>query len=40
MTIDPATGNREPATVVVLSTDRAGRFQVDAAWAAAVGAKV
>lgn len=39
VTIDPATGNRDPATVVVLSTDRAGKFQIDPTWAKAVGAK-
>lgn len=38
VTIDPATGDREPATVVVLSVDAAGAFHVDAGWAAAVGA--
>lgn len=38
--IDPATGNREPATVVVLSTDRGGNFHLNTAWAKAVGARV
>ena len=39
VTIDPTTGNREPATVVVLSSDKGGAFHVDASWAKAVGAK-
>jgi len=40
VTIDPATGNREPATVVVLRTDRRGGFHVDADWARAVDARI
>ncbi|MFM8303032.1 MAG: branched-chain amino acid ABC transporter substrate-binding protein [Actinomycetota bacterium] len=40
VTIDPATGNREPATVVVLETDKAGEFRIDQDWATAVGAQV
>lgn len=38
--IDPTTLNREPATVVVLRTDRRGRFLVDPAWAEAVDAQI
>lgn len=38
VTIDPATGNRDPATVVVTSVDEEGNFHVDSEWAAAVGA--
>jgi len=38
VTIDPANGNREPATVVFLDANSAGEFHVDKAWAAAVGA--
>jgi ABC-type branched-subunit amino acid transport system substrate-binding protein len=37
-TIDPANGNREPATVVFLDANDAGEFHVDKAWATAVGA--
>lgn len=33
--VEPGTGNREPATVVVTSTDAAGRLHVDADWAKA-----
>jgi hypothetical protein len=29
VTIDPATGNRDPATVVVTSVDADGNFHVD-----------
>jgi len=39
VTIDPSTGNREPATVVVLEVDKAGNFQIDKSWSKAVGAK-
>jgi branched-chain amino acid transport system substrate-binding protein len=38
--IDPATGNREPATVVVLATTRQGTFAIDSAWAKAVHARI
>jgi len=38
VTIDPANGNREPATVVFLDANDAGEFHVDKAWATAVGA--
>ncbi len=37
VTIDPENGNREPATVVVLSTDSSGALHVDEDWASAVG---
>lgn len=36
--IDPHNGNRRPATVVVVDTDRSGRLHVDEDWAKAVGA--
>ncbi|MBK5109832.1 MAG: branched-chain amino acid ABC transporter substrate-binding protein [Thermoleophilia bacterium] len=36
--IDPQTGNRDPATVVVTSVDKTGAFHVDSRWAAAVDA--
>ncbi|MSW40979.1 MAG: ABC transporter substrate-binding protein [Actinobacteria bacterium] len=35
VTLDPATGNRDPATVVFLDVDEAGEFHVDEAWATA-----
>jgi branched-chain amino acid transport system substrate-binding protein len=38
VTIDPANGNREPATVVFLRVTPAGGFSVDQAWATAVRA--
>ncbi|MEX0620610.1 MAG: branched-chain amino acid ABC transporter substrate-binding protein [Solirubrobacterales bacterium] len=38
VTIDAATGNRDPATVVVTSVDKDGAFHVDDDWAAAVNA--
>ncbi|MDP4921622.1 MAG: hypothetical protein NWQ82_06620, partial [Solirubrobacteraceae bacterium] len=38
VTIDPANGNRNPATVVVLGTDNNGELHVDQSWAKAVGA--
>ena len=38
VTIDPHNGNRSPATVVIVDTDRAGRLHVDEDWARAVGA--
>jgi branched-chain amino acid transport system substrate-binding protein len=38
VTIDPSTGNRQPATVVVTTTNAKGELHVDAAWAKAVGA--
>lgn len=40
VTIDPTTKNREPATVVVLRSDRAGTFHVDPQWAKAVDAEI
>jgi branched-chain amino acid transport system substrate-binding protein len=36
--IDPETGNRDPATVVIAETDAKGDLHVDDEWAAAVGA--
>jgi len=36
--VDPATGNRQPATVVLTQTDGAGQLHVDRGWARAVGA--
>jgi branched-chain amino acid transport system substrate-binding protein len=38
VTIDPANGNRQPATVVIVDTDSNGQLHVDADWAKAVGA--
>jgi branched-chain amino acid transport system substrate-binding protein len=38
VTIDPANGNRQPATVVIVDTDAKGRLHVDEDWAKAVGA--
>jgi branched-chain amino acid transport system substrate-binding protein len=38
VTIDPHNGNRRPATVVIVDTDKSGRLHVDADWAKAVGA--
>lgn len=38
VTIDPETGNRDPATVVVVKTDASGAFTVDEDWSKAVGA--
>ena len=38
VTIDAATGNRDPATVVVTSVDGDGNFHVDPEWADAVDA--
>jgi branched-chain amino acid transport system substrate-binding protein len=38
VTIDPANGNRQPATVVVTQTNRQGQLHVDESWAKAVGA--
>lgn len=38
VTIDPKTGNRDPATVVVTTVDDAGEFHVDEQWAQAVSA--
>jgi ABC-type branched-subunit amino acid transport system substrate-binding protein len=34
--VEPSTGNRDPATVVVASTDAKGRLHVDADWAKAL----
>jgi branched-chain amino acid transport system substrate-binding protein len=36
--IDPANGNRQPATVVMVETDANGQLHVDQDWAEAVGA--
>jgi branched-chain amino acid transport system substrate-binding protein len=38
VTIDPDNGNRQPATVVIVTTDEKGQLHVDKAWAKAVGA--
>ncbi|MFZ1362167.1 MAG: branched-chain amino acid ABC transporter substrate-binding protein [Candidatus Nanopelagicales bacterium] len=38
VTIDPKTGNRTPATVVVTKVDANGEFHVDSDWAKVVGA--
>ena len=38
--IDPSTLNREPATVVVLGTDKAGIFHIDDDWAKSVDARI
>ena len=38
VTIDPKTGNRDPATVVIVDTDADGQLHVDESWAKAVGA--
>lgn len=38
VTIEPKSGNRSPATVVVTNVDQSGEFHVDPAWASAVGA--
>lgn len=38
VTIDPKTGNRDPATVVVVATTPKATFHVDSDWAKAVGA--
>jgi branched-chain amino acid transport system substrate-binding protein len=38
VTIDPHNGNRRPATVTIVDTDRHGQLHVDEAWAKAVGA--
>ncbi len=38
VTIDAETGNRDPATVVVVETDSEGAFTVDQEWSKAVGA--
>ncbi len=38
VTFDPSSGNREPATVVMVRTDADGTLHVDGAWAQAVGA--
>jgi branched-chain amino acid transport system substrate-binding protein len=38
VTIDPSNGNRQPATVVIVDTDKNGRLHVDEDWAKAVGA--
>jgi ABC-type branched-subunit amino acid transport system substrate-binding protein len=39
VTIEPSTGNRQPATVVVTITDAKGQLHVDKSWAKAVGAE-
>jgi len=38
VTIDPGNGNRQPATVVIVDTDKKGQLHVDEDWAKAVGA--
>jgi branched-chain amino acid transport system substrate-binding protein len=38
VSIDPANGNRQPATVVIVDTDSNGKLHVDADWAKAVNA--
>jgi branched-chain amino acid transport system substrate-binding protein len=38
VTIEASTGNRQPATVVVTTTDAKGQLHVDPSWAKAVGA--
>jgi branched-chain amino acid transport system substrate-binding protein len=38
VTIDPSSGNREPATVVIVETDAEGALRVDEDWAKAVDA--
>jgi ABC-type branched-subunit amino acid transport system substrate-binding protein len=38
VTIEPSTGNRQPATVVVTTTDAKGQLHIDPSWAKAVGA--
>ena len=38
ITLTPGTGNREPATVVLLDTTPRGTFRVDPSWRKAVGA--
>ncbi|MET0305540.1 MAG: branched-chain amino acid ABC transporter substrate-binding protein [Solirubrobacterales bacterium] len=38
VTIDPSSGNRQPATVVIVETDEEGQLRVDEDWAKAVGA--
>jgi branched-chain amino acid transport system substrate-binding protein len=38
VTIDPATGDRDPATVVIATTNDKGDLHVDKSWAKAVGA--
>ena len=38
VTIDPSNGNRQPATVVIVDTDKKGQLHVDEDWAKAVGA--
>ncbi len=38
VSIDAKTGNRDPATVVIVDTDANGQLHVDESWAKAVGA--
>jgi ABC-type branched-subunit amino acid transport system substrate-binding protein len=38
ISINPQSGNRVPATVVIVETDKCGKLSVDKAWAKAVGA--
>lgn len=38
VTIDPHNGNRQPATVVIVDTDKSGQLHVDKEWAKAVSA--
>jgi ABC-type branched-subunit amino acid transport system substrate-binding protein len=39
VTIEASTGNRQPATVVVTTTDSKGQLKLDQEWAKAVGAE-
>jgi ABC-type branched-subunit amino acid transport system substrate-binding protein len=39
VTIEPSTGNRQPATVVVTTTNSKGQLHLDREWAKAVGAE-
>ncbi len=38
VTIDPKNGNRSPATVVIVDTDKQGQLHVDESWSKSVGA--
>jgi branched-chain amino acid transport system substrate-binding protein len=40
VTLEPGTGNREPATVVLLDPTGKGKFRVDPSWADATGTEV
>jgi branched-chain amino acid transport system substrate-binding protein len=39
VTIEPSTGNRQPATVVVTTTNARGQLHVDEQWEKAVGSE-